>query len=419
MKPFPFRTFSLNISLINSYLLAAVFFFIPVKIGPAYIFSGILLVFWLLEGNLHEKWLYVKRQYQTWIFWLYFIIPFISLIWSSDILWGIMMAKRGIFFLFFPLYAHVVRKEHVLLYIGSFLTSLSITMLLAYYKWFQIHDIHDLTHRAHVVNNDYWQIAPFINSIMYNPILAFGAYLVGYLILFTKQQLYIKLFYSYLLLLMTINMYISGGRAGQVGFVVMMGLLIFQYFARRFVLAFLLASAVMVGVFMAGYYGSETFKERADLAVTQLLDYQRARNTPAALRVNFAVNTWRMVLESPVLGVGIGDYPMEYARINKIHTPEWWPTVNPHNQFLFALSTTGLIGGISLIAVLYGPACLARSIRDEWSGIRTALPLLFTVICFAESYLWRSNTGLMFVAFSSILYADNAAINIECGKEAV
>jgi O-antigen ligase len=51
--------------------------------------------------------------------------------------------------------------------------------------------------------------------------------------------------------------------------------------------------------------------------------------------------------------------------------------------------------------------------------VRVALPLLFAVICLAESYLWRSNTGLMFVAFSSILYSDNVEINVEFRKEIV
>ena len=402
----PLRLFKTNISMLNSYLLAAVFFFIPIKIGPAYVISGLLLLFWLLEGNLNEKWMCIKRQYLTWIFWLYFLIPFVSLIWSSDLLFGLMMAKRGLFFLWFPLYAYIARKEHLSLYVSSFLTALSITMFLAYYNWFQIHCFDNINYIKSVRNNDYWQIAPFINSIMYNPILAFGAYLTGYLALFKSQAGYVRLGYVLLFVLMTINMLISGGRAGQVGYFVMIGLLVFQYFSRRFVLSALVAIALISGIFFAGYYGSKTFNERTDLAVNQIINYQNARNTPVALRVNFIVNTWRMVLESPILGVGVGDYPAEYSRINRIYTPEWLPTVNPHNQFLFVLSTTGLIGEISLFSVLFGPAYLARSIRDEWSGVRVALPLLFIVICFSESYLWRSNTGLLFVAFSALLYPE-------------
>ncbi len=33
------------------------------------------------------------------------------------------------------------------------------------------------------------------------------------------------------------------------------------------------------------------------------------------------------------------------------------------------------------------------------------VPLLFMVICALESYLWRTNTSLMFVLFNALLYA--------------
>lgn len=388
---------------INSYLLAAVFFTIPIKVGPAYIVSGIMLLLWLLEGNLREKWHTLRHHPLVWVFWLYALVPVVSLLWSQDLNWGLKMVKRGDFFMLFPLYLSVVRKEHLRLYSTSFIAAVSITELLSYYNWFQLHYFPDLPLGIRS-GGDAWQIAPFVNHIMYNPILAFAAYLLGHNVLFEQLSIRRKFIYWFFLITISVNMLISGGRSGQVGFFVMMALLVFQRFARRPVIAALVALGMSISIFFAAYFGSDLFQQRAELAVHEILNYKSAVNSSVGLRINLAANTVRMFLESPLLGVGVGDYPAEYARINERYTPQWLTAFNPHNQYLFVLSTTGLLGGAVLLGVLFWPLYLARSLPDEWSRVRIALPLLFGVICLGESYLWRSNTALMFVAFTAILY---------------
>lgn len=400
-----YEQFRMQIPLINSALLAAVFFLIPTKIGPSYIVSGLILLLWLLEGNLRQKWESLYRHPLTWIFWLYFLLPFVSLFWSSDLEWGLKMAKRGIFFLLFPLFVSVTRKEHIKLYISSFIASVGMTELLSYYNWFQLHYFPGLPEGIRS-GNDNWQIAPFVNHIMYNPILAFSAYLLGHAVLFEQLSVHKKYIYFIFLITISINMLISGGRSGQVGFFAMICLLVFQRFARRPVIAAFVAVGVCVVVFTTAYQAGDLFRQRTDLAVHEVMNYKQVVNSSVGLRINMYVNTFRMFLESPFLGVGVGDFPAEYARINAIHSPQWATVFNPHNQYLFALATTGLIGGAVLVCLYVWPWYLARSIHDEWSRIRIAVPLLFAVICLGESYLWRSNTSLLFVLFTAVLYLE-------------
>jgi len=402
---FEFNELKPKIPFINSYLLAAVFFFVPIKIGPAYILSGLILLLWLLEGNLRQKWESLSRQPLTWIFWLYFLLPFISLLWSSDLAWGLKMAKRGIFFFLFPLFVSVTRKEHINLYISTFIASVGITELLSYYNWFQIHYFTGLPEGIRSGNNN-WQIAPFVSHIMYNPILAFCAYLLGHAVLFEKLKVYKKYIYWLFLVTISINMLISGGRSGQVGFFVMIGLLVFQRFARRPVIAAFVSVGVCVIVFTIAYQTSDLFMQRTDLAVHEVLNYKQAVNSSVGLRINMYVNTFKMFLNSPFFGVGVGDFPAEYVRINKQYSPQWATVFNPHNQYLFALSTTGVVGGAVLICILFLPPYLARTQRDDWSRVRVALPVLFAIICLGESYLWRSNTSLLFILFTAVLYLD-------------
>ena len=70
---------------------------------------------------------------------------------------------------------------------------------------------------------------PFMSHISSNPILAFAIYLVSHQIFFNKDLTNIKFFsYNFFAILMSINMFITGGRAGQVAFFLILVILIFQ-----------------------------------------------------------------------------------------------------------------------------------------------------------------------------------------------
>jgi O-antigen ligase len=118
-----------------------------------------------------------------------------------------------------------------------------------------------------------------------------------------------------------------------------------------------------------------------------------------------AVNTLHIIGEHPWLGVGAGDFVAEYKAVNDQRSPAWMPTRNPHNQLLFNLATTGVLGGVLLFAVWVAPPWLTRHWPDDGLGpLRVGLPLFYFFICLSESYIWRSNTGLMFMLFSALLY---------------
>ncbi len=64
---------------------------------------------------------------------------------------------------------------------------------------------------------------------------------------------------------------------------------------------------------------------------------------------------WMMWKENPVLGVGAGDLPRETARLVNQYFPKYLETPKmPHNQFLYILAGTGLLGlSLSLLAFYY------------------------------------------------------------------
>ena len=123
--------------------------------------------------------------------------------------------------------------------------------------------------------------------------------------------------------------------------------------------------------------------------------------------LTFALNSWEVIKENPIIGVGTGDFPIEYKKVNKRNTPELPNATNPHNMFTLIAVELGALGIISMLSIFYYQIKLSfnssnRFIRD----VGITLPLLFLVIMWSDSYLLGHYTTLMYVFFSSFLYKD-------------
>jgi len=206
-------------------------------------------------------------------------------------------------------------------------------------------------------------------------------------------------------------MFITGGRAGQVAFFAMLVVLIIQILDKQRIKSLITIFIVIPGIFFTAYQTSNLFQQRVDLAYNQALTYHSGSNNSIGYRITFALNSWEVIKENPIIGVGTGDFPIEYKKNNQIRTPimhKMLPnTNNPHNMFILILVELGVIGLISMLSIFYYQIKLSfnssnRFIRD----IGITLPLLFLVIMWSDSYLLGHYTTLMFVFFSSFLYKD-------------
>lgn len=391
-----------RIPLINSRLLAGVFFSIPLTVAPAYWLSALILILWLLEGRYAAKLRVLAAEPLVWVCAAYYAVFALSLLWTEDLEWGVGMLSRQNFFLLFALYFSVARREHFDRYLSAFLISIALCQVLAYYNWVQINFWLELPEGIRVDKNPD-DTAPFVDRIMYAPVLALAGYVAGHRLLFEARSRRQRLVYALLLATTSINLVFSGGRAGLVGFLVLVALLVVQRFARRPLVAALLAASIVSGVLTAGYFGNSYFQGRFDDAVDQVMHYEDRPNSSVGLRIVFAINATRIFLQNPVLGVGLGDYPTEYDKMNALHTPEWKTAWNPHNHYLYVLTATGVLGGSILLVLLLLPL-LRHSPPDGRQFIRAAPPVLIMTISLFESYLMRSNISLMYAVFLAVLW---------------
>jgi O-antigen ligase len=304
------------------------------------------------------------------------------------------------FLLLFPVLFTIVRKDYISHYISAFLLAISITEVCSYLVWFEVIE----PFKNATVENP----TPFMSHISYNPILAFAIYLVLHEIFFNKKITnFVFSLYSFFAISMIVNMFITGGRAGQVAFFAMLVVLIIQILDKQRIKSLITIFIVIPGIFFTAYQASDMFQQRVNLAFNQALEYHPGSNNSIGYRITFALNSWEVIKENPIIGIGTGDFPIEYKKINQINTPKRPNTTNPHNMYTLIAMELGVIGLISMLSIFYYQIKLSfnssnRFIRD----VGITLPLLFLVIMWSDSYLLGHYTTLMFVFFSSFLYKD-------------
>ena len=398
---------SFNLDKTYQYLLTSLAFLMPLTVFGGNLIIVIICVLWLFSGNYKSKFNQIINNKLIKASILFYLIHVIGMLWSEDLSWGLhMLHKMWYFLLLFPILYTIVRKDYIRSYISAFLLAILITEVCSYLVWFEIIE----PFKNATVENP----TPFMNHISYNPILALAIYLVLHEIFFNKKITnFVFSLYSFFAISMIVNMFITGGRAGQVAFFAMLVVLIIQILDKQRIKSLITIFIVIPGIFFTAYQGSDLFQKRVNLAFNQALEYQPGSNNSIGYRITYALNSWELIKENPIIGVGTGDFPVEYKKINQIKTPIMFSmggmqtTTNPHNMYILIFSQLGVIGLISMLSIFYFQIKLSinssnRFIRD----VGITLPLLFLVIMWSDSYLLGHYTTLVFIFFSSFLYKD-------------
>ena len=247
-----------------------------------------------------------------------------------------------------------------------------------------------------------------MTHVSYNPFLAFAIYLVLHQLLFEKSlSRTLRIIYTFFALSMTFNMFITAGRAGQMMFFAALVIIIFQYFKKSQVKATIVSVIIISLIAIGGYNYSPLFKYRLNHIAYDLAVFTTNPNTSVGHRIIFTKNTFDMIKNDPFFGVGTGDFPTEYIKINLTNSPAVKSTVQPHNMYLYVQAQLGLLGLASFFWIFYVQFRIAAASENLFvHNVGTALPLLFLVIMVSDTYLLGHFTSNLFILFSSFLYSN-------------
>jgi len=389
------------------YLLIILAFLMPLTVSGANTIIVIICVLWLLSGNYKSKFNQIINSRLLLASILFFCIHVIGLIWTEDLSWGLHIVHKMWYFIgLFPILYTIVRKDYISIYVSSFLLAIAFTEVISYLVWFEVIG----PFRNATIENP----TPFMSHISYNPILAFAIYLILHELFFNKKITnFVFSLYSFFAISMTINMFITGGRAGQVTFFVMLSILIFQILNKQRIKSLITVFLVIPGIFFAAYQTSDLFQTRVNLAATEIVTFSGGQQSSLGQknsvghRIIFTRNSLSIIKRNRIIGVGTGDFPIEYKKINQIRTPKMPNTDNPHNMYMLILVQLGLVGLASMLSIFYYQIKLSYNSQDKFiRDVGITLPLMFLVMMLSDSYLLGHYTSLIFVFFSSFLYKD-------------
>ena len=375
---------------INSYTLIGLIFSIPFSTSVSGIFSAVILVGWLLKGDYKRDWDQIISSQIVIACVLFLGLHIVGLLWTSDLAHGLAVLKKQWKFLMIPLCVCCSRKDHIKFYTGSLVLAMNISVLISFGIWLEI--ISPINRAT--INNP----VPFGTHITYNVLLAVAIYLLARHMLFEIPASFARQgFYLLLLTIMIVNMFITGGRSGQVMFFAAVIVMCFQYFEGRLIKASAVSLVISFTILAVAYSYSDLFRQRLTGAMTN-------RHASVQERVAYAIGGLKIFIGHPLVGVGTGDFPAELKIVQPNHRPGFYGG-NPHNMYIKAMVQFGILGLASVLYIFYVQICHALRTPDLMLGqVGLAFPLLFMVANFGESYLSVHATSLLFAAFSSFLY---------------
>jgi len=395
-----------SIDNINSYLLILVAFFLPLTVFGGNLFAVLIFLLWIIKADFKSDFHRLKNNKLIIAVFLYLLLYVIALLWTADMESGLYTLRKQLKFLFIPIFMLFVKREHVKYYILAFLASMSLSEIWSYGIFFELLPLYG---GATLVDP-----IPLMSHITYNPFLAIAIYFLSYYVLFDHSISKLKKFtYGFFIITMSINMFITGGRAGQVMYFAMLVVLIFQYFPKNAFKASLISLLVLVITSSTFYLNSKIFSDRVDSAVTELSDYKNHTHSSTGLRISSAINSWSIIKENPVIGVGTGDYKNEFIKAsikNNLKLENTLVIHNPHNMYVLILVQFGFVGLLTMLYMFYAQIKIARHSNEKFvRKIGVALPLLYLLIMLSDSYLMAHMTGLLFIFISSFVYKDYEA----------
>ncbi len=186
----------------------------------------------------------------------------------------------------------------------------------------------------------------------------------------------------------------------------------------------LIASGLVATAIMGALWMPSSIKQGIDAGISDLQRYQVNQGDASSwgARLNMWRDAWTMFKQSPILGVGIGDYTLERQRlIDAKLAREGYAYGHAHSVFMHFLATTGIIGFIGLIVgIFYLPLAAfykywrhSNTDQDRFyalGGITTIVA--FAAFGFSEGWLVRNpfvNDYALFV----IVFMSSIAISFE------
>ncbi|HVQ35459.1 MAG TPA: O-antigen ligase family protein [Candidatus Bathyarchaeia archaeon] len=178
----------------------------------------------------------------------------------------------------------------------------------------------------------------------------------------------------------TCGLILSGSRGGPIALAA--GLLVLLPLRR---LRALVPAAIALVVLAGLALGLASWLGREERTLQSAFFVQSGTDPSLAMRSDIWGRTWRVIVDHPLTGTGLGTFPWAYATYDR--EGEWLGTLQAHNDYLQLISDTGLIGLVLLVWLIVAalrrgflPALRPATGRAPWTTIALAAAVFAMIV---------------------------------------
>lgn len=384
-----------------NYLIIAYAFCLPLSKAGISFFELLLIIVWLFEGNLKEKYLELKQNYFILSIFIFLCFSTLSIFWGNDVLFGLDYIRKYWHLLVIPVIYTSLNLKYINYIFFSFLCGIFISSMLSYLIFFEV-----LIYKNILASDP----SPFMDHTNFSIYLAFSAFIVIYKI-FCSYNKQMKILYSILFIFIVISLFINIGRTGQIAFLiclVVFGLLISKDKIKIVFLMILFSSILIVGA----YNMSPSFEKRMNTTINDIrtMFNEKSFNGAISARVGLWITGTKAFIQEPIIGTGVGNeakHAQEDIKKYKLH--DFYHTrtekyVDFHNAFIQYAVQIGSVGLMLFLIILY--TLLKQKIKIQvYRNLNVIFVFLFVLLSFVGSSLHIMASMVLFALFGGIFSA--------------
>jgi len=381
-----------------SYVLIAYAFSFPLSKAATNLFEVLALLLWIAEGNWREKFALYKTNILSLTIALLIGFSVVSIVFhgapESTLKYIAKYRHLLVIFVFYTSF----KKEYSQYLLSGFLAAMFISEIVSYGIFFEV------IHYKNISPND---PTPFMSHMTYSTLLAFTSSIL-LIQFFHSHSFKSKLIYGLFFLSVTANLFMNGGRSGQVIFIVLMFFLFLRHIQSK-IKALLLVTSLLVIVFTTAYTQSPNFHDRILQLKNDihLMVEQKDYSSSAGARIALNIIALHTFLDHILLGTGIGNdmnQAAQYAQQLQLHVDDISIYADAHNTFATIATQLGVVGLLITILLLYAIFSFPyKNVASKDMALMFALT--FTLFSLTHNTLHTMNPMVFFALFAGYFNA--------------
>ena len=384
-----------------NYLMIGYSFVLPISIVGITFFTHMIILSFLVKGNFKELFLEAKKSKVIIAFFLLIALSLVAVIWSSDKIFALLYIKKYYHFLIIPIIYLTLNPKYINHIFNAFLSGIFISQIFSFGIFFEIIQYNN------VLPSD---PSPFMNHSDYSLYLAFASMILLNRLFFTSENKY-KVFYILYFITTVSNLFIVGGRTGQIIFVAALFVVLFLNIKNK-IKAITIATVLSITIVGLAYNISPVFKVKGGAAYDDITSTIADNNYSQSfgIRVSMWIIGANIFKDNPILGTGIGDentglnkYANEY---NIKRYMDYKGFMDYHSMYVHHAVQLGILGLLLMFYLMYS----IFTIKYKFPRYRN-ISMAFATSIFTYSIVGNVLHTIMPMAFLAFFVAVFIAIS--------